>query len=55
MRPEPLKDVRLREDVTKLKAERDIRKEAGSYFAKIHTFSKPPQKVMSIKSRGQKK
>ena len=34
MKPEQLEIERLRREVTKLKAERDILKKAGAYFAK---------------------
>jgi transposase len=34
MKPEPLEIERLRRDVAKLKAERDILKKAAAYFAR---------------------
>lgn len=34
MKPEPLEIERLRRDVAKLKAERDIQKKAAAYFAR---------------------
>jgi transposase len=37
MKPEQLEIVRLRREVTKLKAERDILKKAAAYFAKEST------------------
>jgi transposase len=37
MTPEQAKIVRLRRQVTRLKAERDIRKNAAAYFAKDQT------------------
>ena len=36
MKPEQLEIERLRREVTKLKAERDILKKAAAYFAKDH-------------------
>jgi transposase len=37
MKPEQLEIVRLKREVTKLKAERDILKKAAAYFAKEST------------------
>ena len=37
MKPEQAEIERLRREVTKLKAERDILKKAAAYFAKDHT------------------
>ena len=37
MKPEQLEIERLRREVVKLKAERDILKKAAAYFAKDHT------------------
>ncbi len=37
MKPEQLEIARLRREVIKLKAERDILKKAAAYFAKDHT------------------
>jgi transposase len=37
MKPEQLEIARLRREVTKLKAERDILKKAAAYFAKEST------------------
>ena len=37
MKPEPAEIERLRREVQKLKAERDILKKAAAYFAKDHT------------------
>jgi transposase len=37
MKPEQLEIVRLKHEVTKLKAERDILKKAAAYFAKEST------------------
>jgi transposase len=37
MKPEQLEIERLRREVAKLKAERDILKKAAAYFAKDHT------------------
>jgi transposase len=41
MKPEQLEIARLRREVTKLKAERDILKKAAAYFAKESTGSSP--------------
>ena len=41
MKPEQLEIVRLKRDVAKLKAERDILKKAAAYFAKESTRSSP--------------
>jgi transposase len=37
MKPEQLEIARLKREVTKLKAERDILKKAAAYFAKVST------------------
>src|SRR5215472_10009654 len=47
IKPEQLEIVRLKREVTKLKAERDILKKAAAYFAKESTSSSP-----SLRSTG---
>src|ERR1019366_82311 len=51
MKPEQAEIARLKREVTKLKAERDILKKAAAYFAKESTLSSPSSRSIEVSGR----